>query len=49
MKRAHRTAHLALWLILTPVIFLILIFAVLNQPEAPDNETLPAVLIEDSS
>ncbi|MEM9843022.1 MAG: hypothetical protein AAF767_10235 [Pseudomonadota bacterium] len=49
MKRAHRTAHLALWLVLTPVMFLILVLAVLNQPEAPDNETLPAVLIEESS
>lgn len=48
MKRAHRKAHLATWVILGPVMLAILAFAVLNRPSAPVNDALPDALIEDA-
>lgn len=49
MKRAHRRLHLAIWIILAPIMFLILILAIMHRPDAPVNEVLPNVLIEEAS
>lgn len=48
MKRAHRRTHLALWAILGPVMFWILLLAVLDRPSEPINEALPDTLIEEA-
>lgn len=49
MKRAHRRTHFAVWAILGPIIFWILYLAILDRPEAPVNDALPADLIEEAS
>lgn len=46
MKRAHRKAHLIMWLVLTPAIAAVLVLALTQRPEAPINNALPDVLIE---
>lgn len=48
MKRAHRRMHFAIWAILTPVMIGVLALAILNRPDAPVNDTLPNVLIEEA-
>jgi hypothetical protein len=49
MKRAHRKTHLLLWLILAPAMIAVLFFAVTHRPDAPVNETLPDILLEEAS
>lgn len=49
MKRAHRRLHFAIWAILGPVVFWVLVLAILNRPDAPVNDTLPGALIEEPS
>ena len=48
MKRAQRRFHFAIWAILGPIMFWILLLAILNRPTEPVNETLPALLIEEA-
>ena len=48
MKRAHRRIHFAIWAVLGPVIFWVLVLAILNRPDAPVNDTLPDLLIEEA-
>jgi hypothetical protein len=45
MKRAHRQAHLFIWLILGPVMVATLLFAVLHRPAEPVNQELPEILL----
>jgi hypothetical protein len=49
MKRAHRRLHFAIWAILGPVMFWVLVLAITNRPSAPVNDTLPTQLIEEAS
>ena len=49
MKRAHRRIHFAIWAVLGPVMFWVLVLALLNRPDAPTNDTLPSLLIEEAS
>ena len=49
MKRAHRKAHLLVWLLIAPVLGAIIYLAVVNRPEAPVNPELPAELILEDS
>lgn len=49
MKRAHKTTHLLIWIILAPVILAALWFAITHQPIDPVNETLPQLLNEAAS
>ena len=49
MKRAHRRMHFAIWAVLGPVMFWVLVLAILNRPAAPVNETLPSLLIEEAN
>ena len=49
MKRAHRRIHFAIWAVLGPVMFWVLVLAILNRPNAPTNDTLPSLLIEEAS
>ena len=49
MKRAHRRLHFAIWAILGPIIFWVLVLAILNRPAAPTNDALTGVLIEEAS
>ena len=49
MKRAHRRTHFAIWAILGPVMLWLLVLAVQNRPVAPVNDTLPDVLLEETS
>ena len=46
MKRAHRTYHHFIWLVLGPLIAAILLVALFHRPPTPDNETLPDTLIQ---
>ena len=48
MKRAHRRLHFAIWAILGPIILWVLVLAILNRPDAPLNDDLPATLIEEA-
>ncbi len=48
MKRAHRKTHLIIWLFLGPIILSFLTRAVLHRPDAPVNDTLPDILIEEA-
>ena len=48
MKRAHRRIHFAIWAVLGPVIFWVLVLAILNRPDAPVNDKLPDLLIEEA-
>lgn len=45
MKRAHRSAHRLLWLLLAPVIAAILIIAIQVRPAEPVNDAVPEALI----
>ena len=47
MKRKHRKIHLILWLFLGPIILGLLLRAVLHRPDAPVNDTLPDLIIEE--
>ena len=49
MKRAHRRMHFAIWMVLAPIMFVILVLAVMHRPDVPVNETLPDILIEEAS
>ena len=49
MKRAHRRIHFAIWAVLGPVIFWGLVLAIMSRPDAPVNDTLPSLLIEEAS
>lgn len=49
MKRAHRRIHFAIWAVLGPVILWVLVLALLNRADAPTNDTLPGLLIEEAS
>lgn len=49
MKRAHRRIHFAIWAVLGPVIFWVLVLAIMSRPDAPVNDTLPSLLIEEAS
>ena len=49
MKRAHRRIHFAIWAVLGPVMFWVLVLAILNRPDTPTNDTLPSLLIEEAS
>ncbi|MEM9054381.1 MAG: hypothetical protein AAGB16_03565 [Pseudomonadota bacterium] len=48
MKRAHRKIHFTLWLILGPVMLIVLVLAVMFRPDAPVNDTVPDILIEEA-
>ncbi|MEO0607783.1 MAG: hypothetical protein AAFY82_06095 [Pseudomonadota bacterium] len=48
MKRAHRTSHLVMWLVLAPVLLGLLWLALLVRPDAPVNDPLPEALIEEA-
>ncbi|MEM1150993.1 MAG: hypothetical protein AAGI03_10590 [Pseudomonadota bacterium] len=48
MKRAHRKWHLALWLLIAPVVFVVLALAVLDRPVEPSNTALPDPLIREA-
>jgi len=47
MKRAHRRSHLLIWAVLGPAMLGLLAFAISFRPDAPTNETLPDLLIEE--
>ncbi len=49
MKRVHRKTHLFLWIFLAPVMIATLFFAVQHRPDAPVNEALPDILLEEAS
>ena len=49
MKRAHRKTHILLWLIIAAVMVATLFFAVQHRPDAPVNDALPDILIEEAS
>lgn len=49
MKRAHRRWHLLIWALLGPAIFALLALAIMARPDAPMNDSLPDVLIEEAS
>ena len=44
MKRAHRNAHIGLWIVLTPLMAAIIFLAVSLRPVAPVNAELPTAL-----
>ncbi len=48
MKRAHRRLHFAIWAILGPTLFGILLLAILNRPGEPVNDQLPEALTEEA-
>ena len=39
MKRAHRSAHPWLWIVLAPAALLVLVLAVTLRPDTPVQET----------
>lgn len=47
MRRAHRTLHLGLWILLIPALALIAWLALSHDPGSTENESLPASLIEE--
>ena len=49
MRRAHRTAHFAIWLILIPVIAVVGWAALAHKPVPAENVTLPTALIEEAN
>lgn len=49
MKRAHRSAHKFLWLILVPVMALVLYGAISQRVDTPVNTSLPQSLPEEGS
>ncbi|WP_300529004.1 hypothetical protein [Maricaulis sp.] len=48
MRRAHRTAHLVIWVILIPVMAIVGWAALAHKPVPANNEALPAALIEET-
>jgi len=42
VKRAHRSAHPLLWLVVTPLALILLVLAVALRPDAPVQEPPPA-------
>lgn len=48
MKRAHRTLHQIIWLVLGPVMAAILWLAVTLRPAEPVNDELPTSLTEEA-
>ena len=44
MRRAHRKAHIALWLILTPALVAVLYLALSARQSVPVNDALPEAL-----
>lgn len=44
MKRAHRSAHRLIWLVLAPLLAVILWLAVTERPAEPVNDALPTAL-----
>ncbi|MEM7767202.1 MAG: hypothetical protein AAF253_06900 [Pseudomonadota bacterium] len=48
MKRAHRSAHRLIWLLLTPVIAASLWLAITHRPAPPVTTDLPPVLTSDT-
>jgi hypothetical protein len=45
MKRAHRSAHRLIWLVLAPLLAAILVFSLMVRPGLPVNEALPFDLV----
>jgi len=48
MKRVHRRRHLAIWILLVPIIGFIVWQAIIERPDAPVLDTLPISLLEES-
>ena len=48
MKRSQRRSHFATWLVLAPLLFVLIKLAVSERPDAPVNDALPAVLLEEA-
>ena len=48
MKRAHRSLHAAIWLILPLVLAAIIAAALMVRPAEPVQETLPEALLEEA-
>ena len=48
MKRAHRSAHRLIWLLLAPVLAAIIVIALEVRPDAPVNDALPEALSEEA-
>ncbi|MEM6810568.1 MAG: hypothetical protein AAGA41_02190 [Pseudomonadota bacterium] len=44
MRRAHRKAHVALWLLITPALAVVLYLALTDRQSVPVNDSLPGVL-----
>jgi len=49
MKRAHKRAHILIWLILAPVLILVIKLAVAERPVSPVNDALPSAITEEAS
>ncbi|MEO0617452.1 MAG: hypothetical protein AAFY69_15090 [Pseudomonadota bacterium] len=49
MRRAHRKAHAALWLLITPALVAVLYLALSSRQSLPVNETLPEALQTEAS
>jgi hypothetical protein len=43
MKRKHDKMHLALWIIITPLLFAILFIATANRINEPENIDIPMI------
>ncbi|MEL6448162.1 MAG: hypothetical protein AAFQ62_09490 [Pseudomonadota bacterium] len=44
MRRAHRKAHVALWLLIAPALVAVLYLALSARQSVPVNDALPEVL-----
>ena len=44
MRRAHRKAHVAIWLLITPALVAVIYLALSAQQSVPVNDALPDVL-----
>ncbi len=49
MRRAHRKAHVALWLLIAPALVVVLYLALSARQSVPVNESLPEALQTESS
>lgn len=47
MKRAHRKLHFLIWAILAPIIFCVVLLAVMHRQAEPVNDVLPGVISEE--
>ena len=47
MRRAHRTMHLGLWIVLVPALAVIAWLALSFDPASTENDSLPPSLIEE--